>query len=102
MAQRGGGVRADPVAVEQFGRVCGQGVGEPSVQVVDFGGQLEDAAGQQGEGVGGGRRGVAGCVGLELGAAADHGGVAQFGQGVAQLRVGADEHGLELVDRLGA
>src|SRR5829696_5479558 len=51
-------------------------------------------------GVGGCGGGIARCAGVELGAAADQGGVAQPGQAVAQLRVGADEDRLELVDRL--
>ena len=48
--QRRGGVGADAVAFEQPRGVCAQRVGDLAVQIVDFRGQLEDPAGQQGEG----------------------------------------------------
>ena len=51
--QRRGGVGADTVAFEQPRGVCAQRVGDLAVQIVDFRGQLEDPAGQQGEGLGG-------------------------------------------------
>ena len=61
---------------------------------LDLGGQLEDAVCQQLQGVGGSAGGVAGRGAFELRASLDQNRCAEAGEGVAQRRVGADEHGL--------
>ena len=44
--QRGGGVGADPVALQQGRCVPGKDGGDLLIQIVDLGGQLENAAAQ--------------------------------------------------------
>jgi len=64
------------------------GVSDLLVEVVDFTGEFDGPAGQQSQGVCGGGHWRVGLVRVEVGASADECGVAEFGHGVTQGRVG--------------
>jgi hypothetical protein len=95
-------VWADAVALEQLWGVGGHRRGDAGVEVVDLLGKAPDPVGQQPEGPGRGAGGVGGHTGVELRASADEDPAAQPRQRLAQRWVGDHQHGLELVDRLGA
>lgn len=77
------------------------GVGYPFGQVADLFGQVQDATGQQFQGVACGPCRPGDLRLRQCGALAEQFRVAQAGQGIAELGISADQDALELVDGLG-
>jgi hypothetical protein len=100
--QVGAGVRADAVAVEQRRGMRGDRFGQVGVEIVDFGGEVLDAARQQPQCVQDRAVDIAGLVATEMGAATDQQRDTQPRQRLPQRGGSPDQDCLELVDRLRA